>query len=1393
MKKYTTEQIITALKSENIKTWFDLGLFLDRFKENVNNTSTPTDFDDFKNKINNSAVAFVSFFFAVDGITVEVEKYAKVLKQLYNPAKIHYIAGKIHQEASEMIAGDVVKKEIPEIDGFDNWPLYNDFFKIKMERGSKEYNALIGKFWNEVLNITEILGKYIEENNIQLLYLVNTNSNPGNVSLALSLVFLSEYMGIPVINNNHDFYWEGGHRQVEIETKGLQPGPRDFFFYNSHVGEFFSIIENIYPLNSRSWFNLNINKIQLNHLIEKNGINPANTGLIGTSVDEKLFKQLSNRAIINAYNQIASIFANNNNEIVVKQAKSHKKDENLKPTLFGYEEIKNFDFVNNNIILLQPTRVISRKNIETNFLLVKKLFEYESFAQKFDNNPELKISIIVSGPIPPGQQDYYNKLIGFFCDFLKDMPEKYKNKIYLGFLFSYFDRYEFRKKYNTPIDIKLLYNIASLILLPSQTEGRGLPIIEAAAAGTPIFCRQYEPREVFNEVIGYNLSEENRLRVLEFKGTEIPERIIRKIEKIIFYPQNILDDIYHNLKVVKKRYSIDALSENMNEIFYKLYLQLSASKTDFAEIKKFISKYSKLVNYKDDKLDAILNTKTRHYLPGYNRYAFMIYLKSLIDPSFFRVEEQFNRGEIFKYALYLVTSLKKLHKADTELIHKFFNIIESMFFYSDGEISIRHDHSLAYRHRNKKHYPYQDFTFQEITGLVNMIFQDVLKPKKRKNVILAPQFFADWNLALFQLTNSTHLAIDNRDILTKKLKENVPKAYFPGKYIKHELEYFVLQPIRAILNLKIEEELTEEILLKEKDNLAKVYIFIHERSVTEWFSNAEIIDYLTSGIEPGLTLLYKHGVINTIKTKQWSNGVHFPQMGAEAIKTLKFIKEHNGFIITSGEYAAMMTDIVDIDHFHIGKAEKKMTAKIMGIPQNSGFIQFVPAGMRTSLAYPTPVQTAKDFDEALKSDTFFKLKEHFGEKELFSILRKDAETKGTPLKELLNKLLDELENPNKENVVLTENLGGVYADGLPWSGVKAEIDLNKYKWKFAAYFAKNEPKNVPSLIEEYKAETNFNKKVEFAWNGGYILNPELVGKLGLPETYIGSPLGLLIIEGKIKCPPLFNKPAFIIYKNGNIDIKRVNISAGFEITGNNKSFDFTAEMHNKQSTDKLGFFDLSYTDESIEANGNVIVRLAGNTVKDVIYTEKGDIVNFIPVGLTLSIPKHLFDNDLFKIDNQLDIKLNNNNDLNIDWQNISYAIEAGPMLVNNGEVDVNMQIEGWKTPNSIKTQAARLDFTDMRGPKIAVGINNEGKLMVLMVNGRIRESVGATHFDMAEILKNAGMVKAMGFDPGGSSTLVVDNKVVNISPYNKDYEKDIYSLPPQARFVSNIIMAWIEK
>ena len=155
-----------------------------------------------------------------------------------------------------------------------------------------------------------------------------------------------------------------------------------------------------------------------------------------------------------------------------------------------------------------------------------------------------------------------------------------------------------KKNTRKPLDIERLYEVASLILLPSQTEGRGLPIIEAAACGTPIFCKQYEPRAVYEQVIGYHLDESQRLKVLEFKGYNIPRKLIAEISDHVFYPQNSMEDLVHNRNVIQQRYSLEALQRNMEYLLRRLHSQLNAisdtANSRVVELLKNIRRWSTL-------------------------------------------------------------------------------------------------------------------------------------------------------------------------------------------------------------------------------------------------------------------------------------------------------------------------------------------------------------------------------------------------------------------------------------------------------------------------------------------------------------------------------------------------------------------------------------------------------------------------------------------------------------------------------------------------------------------------------------------------------------------------------------------------------------------------------
>ena len=422
------DKLLAFLKGEKIETWFDLGLFLDRFKEEQVYPSIQREgnYDDFKEELRTGGVAFLTFHYMVDGVTIEVDKYASLMRRNIPGIPIHYIAGEIHSKTAPFIKQDYMQKVMPELAGFNEWELYHDFYFTKLERGGPVYNVLIGKLWSQTLAIVEKLGRYIEEQGINLLYIINVCSNPGNMAYSLALVLISELMKIPAINNNHDFYWEGGMCISDREKSSSRQGPRDFFFTNCHLGEFFSIIEMLYPWQSRTWINVNINKGQSEHLVRLNGHNPANVMEIGTAVDTSQYTKSDKRKNINTFIQLESILSRYGEQLKSYSVEDVLEQElviekNPRPVLIGEKTTRVDGFIKENIILLQPTRIISRKRIETSFNLLLLMFQEEEMIRRFRKTARLKMTLIITGPIAAGHYGYYKKLIERFRDLLSEL------------------------------------------------------------------------------------------------------------------------------------------------------------------------------------------------------------------------------------------------------------------------------------------------------------------------------------------------------------------------------------------------------------------------------------------------------------------------------------------------------------------------------------------------------------------------------------------------------------------------------------------------------------------------------------------------------------------------------------------------------------------------------------------------------------------------------------------------------------------------------------------------------------------------------------------------------------------------------------------------------------
>jgi len=104
------------------------------------------------------------------------------------------------------------------------------------------------------------------------------------------------------------------------------------------------------------------------------------------------------------------------------------------------------------------------------------------------------------------------------------------------------------------------------------------------------------------------------------------------------------------------------------------------------------------------------------------------------------------------------------------------------------------------------------------------------------------------------------------------------------------------------------------------------------------------------------------------------------------------------------------------------------------------------------------------------------------------------------------------------------------------------------------------------------------------------------------------------------------------------------------------------------------------------------------------------------------------------------------------WLGVENVVTGGPLLVRDGKVAVD-----WTTASERLKKGNR-----QRIPQTAVGSIGYCNLVLVVVDGRQRRySVGLTYGELADFLVRLGVMDAVGMDGGGSSTMVINGKVVN--------------------------------
>lgn len=95
-------------------------------------------------------------------------------------------------------------------------------------------------------------------------------------------------------------------------------------------------------------------------------------------------------------------------------------------------------------------------------------------------------------------------------------------------------------------------------------------------------------------------------------------------------------------------------------------------------------------------------------------------------------------------------------------------------------------------------------------------------------------------------------------------------------------------------------------------------------------------------------------------------------------------------------------------------------------------------------------------------------------------------------------------------------------------------------------------------------------------------------------------------------------------------------------------------------------------------------------------------------------------------------------------------VGAGPELLRDGKVNVTAVQEQFPS-----------DIAKGRAPRTAFGIKADGKILLMVIDGRQSHSIGTTLTETAQLMQKFGAVNAFNLDGGGSSEMVLQGQILN--------------------------------
>lgn len=151
-------------------------------------------------------------------------------------------------------------------------------------------------------------------------------------------------------------------------------------------------------------------------------------------------------------------------------------------------------------------------------------------------------------------------------------------------------------------------------------------------------------------------------------------------------------------------------------------------------------------------------------------------------------------------------------------------------------------------------------------------------------------------------------------------------------------------------------------------------------------------------------------------------------------------------------------------------------------------------------------------------------------------------------------------------------------------------------------------------------------------------------------------------------------------------------------------------------------------------------------------SQKGETVNVPENGYLIVMSGDYYTNaaSVFKVGDPITLQVSST----IDFDQIDTAFGGGGLLLLNGQ------------------EAPATDIVAAgRQPRTAFGVSQDGKKAIMMVVDGRGDSIGATHSEMAALMKEYGAYEALHLDGGGSSTMAVQT-IDDVAPQVQNTPSD---------------------